>query len=254
VSNVTRVLLVGSVLAFGSSNSLASQGTIQSVRGLADMPNTMIRYYEVTGSDVTSINRSIARQRPKPVGGRLAPASTDWTVNVSYDRRTRDGQCQVRDARAIFTATADLPRLADEKALEPAVLRRWRNYVARLEESELATLAFVYSQLGQIEKQVIESSCADAGAAATEAIAGLQIRAAAFEAERRRALPKESAFDLAPEQRQAQAAVCKTLVPTGTRVDTLRLCMSRRDWQKLHESGQQATREMQDKRRVNRPF
>ena len=40
--------------------------------------------------------------------------------------------------------------------------------------------------------------------------------------------------------------ICRTVVPTGSRIGGERVCLPKREWRRLHESGQQATREMQD--------
>ena len=53
-------------------------------------------------------------------------------------------------------------------------------------------------------------------------------------------------FDTAPEK-----PVCKAMMATGSRLSTLRVCMMRREWEMLQQSGEAATREMQQKRRLN---
>jgi hypothetical protein len=40
--------------------------------------------------------------------------------------------------------------------------------------------------------------------------------------------------------------VCKTITPTGSRLGGERICLPKREWRRLHESGQEATRDMQD--------
>ena len=40
--------------------------------------------------------------------------------------------------------------------------------------------------------------------------------------------------------------VCKTIQPTGSRLGGERICLPKREWRRLHESGKEATREMQD--------
>jgi hypothetical protein len=40
--------------------------------------------------------------------------------------------------------------------------------------------------------------------------------------------------------------VCKTVQPTGSRLGGERICLPKKEWRRLHESGQEATREMQD--------
>jgi hypothetical protein len=40
--------------------------------------------------------------------------------------------------------------------------------------------------------------------------------------------------------------VCKTVTPTGSRLGGQRICLPKREWRRLHETGQEATRDMQD--------
>ena len=40
--------------------------------------------------------------------------------------------------------------------------------------------------------------------------------------------------------------VCRTITPTGSRLGGERICLPKREWRRLHESGQEATRDMQD--------
>ena len=40
--------------------------------------------------------------------------------------------------------------------------------------------------------------------------------------------------------------VCKTVTPTGSRLGGERICLPKREWRRLNESGQEATRDMQD--------
>lgn len=236
--------------------SAAAQAPVTSVGSLTDLPNTTIHYYDVTGKDVTAINRSIARQRPRAAGNKPAPAATNWIINTSFEQRREREQCKVSAARATFTATAELPRLVDEHGLARPLLARWRNYVARLEASEMATLVFVYHNLDQVERAVLASSCEGAKAAGAAAVEQLRSKAAAFELERQKYSRRSLSFaeDSGVSDRKADRPICKDLIGTGSRLNSLRVCMAPREWAKLHESGQQATREMQDKPRVNRPF
>jgi hypothetical protein len=40
--------------------------------------------------------------------------------------------------------------------------------------------------------------------------------------------------------------VCKTITPTGSRLGGERICLPKREWRRLHDTGQEATRDMQD--------
>jgi len=249
--------MFNSLLFVGFFAGLATSqtATTLSVQRLADIPNTTIRYYDVQGTDITSINRSIAGQRPS-VGGTPIAAATDWTVNAAFKMHTEEGRCRVVGVEARFAASADLPRLVNEQKLAPENLARWRRYVASLEASEVTNLVFVYYHLDEVEKAISASSCEDAKAAGMAAVETLKAKAAAFERERElHARKTERAFgDAQAPDAQAANTICKNLVGTASRLDTLRVCMTKREWAKLHASGEQATREMQDKRRTNRPF
>ena len=167
-----------------------------------------------------------------------------------------NGQCKVTAANAAFTATADLPRLANEAALARPLLARWRNYVAGLEANAVPTLVFVYSHLDEVEQAILSSSCDGARAAAAAAVERLRRKAADFDLVRKQHARKmaQQFDDGQPSDKGDGRTICKNLVGTGSRLNTLRVCMAPREWAKLHESGQEATREMQDKRRVNAPF
>jgi predicted secreted Zn-dependent protease len=245
------LILAGFLAAATSSQSEAPV----SLQRLSDIPNTSVQYYDVQGTDITSINRSIARQRPS-AGGTPIAAATDWTVNAVFKKHTEQGRCSVVDVEARFAASAELPRLVDEQRLKPEILARWRKYVAGLEASEATNLIYVFYHLDEVEKAISASSCEDAKAVGLAAVETLKARAAAFERERElQARKEERAFgDMQAPDAQAANTICKTLVGTGSRLNTLRVCMTKREWAKLHASGEQATREMQDKRRTNRPF
>jgi len=40
--------------------------------------------------------------------------------------------------------------------------------------------------------------------------------------------------------------VCKTINPTGSRLDAKRICMSKLEWRRLQKENEQSTREIQD--------
>ena len=225
------------------------------VHSLSELPNMTIRYYDVVGDDVASINKSIVKQRPL-VGGRPLVASVDWTVNASFRKRTRNAQCKIEDVQVSFAAQADLPRLANEHQLKAPFLKQWHRYVEGLQANELPTLAFVYSQLDAVRDAVLASRCEQAKATAAAAVEGLKAHAAAFElARQKQARRTEQMFaDAGLFDTPTAKPICKGLAGTGSRLNRLRVCMLPREWELLHRSGEEATRELQDVRRPNAPF
>lgn len=223
---------------------------------LAAIPNTTVRYYDVIGRNVTEINRSIARQRPKGRDGKPIPASLDWTVTADFERTAVDGVCKVSGSRANFRATAELPRLNDVEKLDKTVLARWRNYVDQLEEGSLATVAFIHQNLGEIEKAMRASSCDQAKAAGAAAIEQMRLRTEILDADREKRLRQENASlsEFRPSVSSAQKKVCKDITLTGSRVRSFRFCMTTREWAKQAEIGEATTKELQNKPRTNRAF
>jgi hypothetical protein len=48
--------------------------------------------------------------------------------------------------------------------------------------------------------------------------------------------------------------VCKTVAGSESRLDTKRVCMTRRDWNAMAANGEEVTKEKQNIPRVNRPY
>lgn len=242
--------IAGAAVAAGSS--MLSPAPAQ----LAAMPNTTVRFYDVSGRNVTEINRSIARQRPKGRDGKPIPATLDWAVMADFERTAVDGVCKVSSARATYRATAELPRLVDVEKLDKSVLIRWRNYVDQLEEGSLATVAFIHQNLGEIEKAMLGSSCDRAKAAGAAAIEQIRLRTELLDADREKRLRQQNASlsEFRPAESRMQKKVCKDITLTESRVRTFRFCMTAREWAKQAEIGEATTKELQNKPRTNRPF
>ena len=241
------VLIVGLGILQGSSEIPAHSAPIV-IERLTDMPNTTVRYYDVSGSDVTAVNRAIARQRPKGSSGKPVPASTDWSVKVDFDRRTIAGQCKVVAAQAQLEATADLPRHTEEELLQPALRNRWRSYVGELEQSSLATLVFVHSNLLQVEQAMLNSECDGAQAAGAAAIHRLRQLATQQEAGRHKRLSQSNQsveFRSAPPRDLRN--LCKNVTQTGSRLRTFWICMPISEWERMNADGEAFTREVQNK-------
>lgn len=215
---------------------------------LAAMPNTTVRYYDVGGRNVTEINRSMARQRPKSRDGKPIPATLDWAVKADFQRTVNDGTCKVSGATASFTATADLPRLIDGQRIEKSVLNRWQTYVDQLEEGSLATVAFVHQNLRVIEEAMLASSCDKAKAAGAAAIERMRVHTERLDAEREKQLRQQNATlsEFRSTSLRVQKKLCKDIKPTGSRVRTLRVCMPQREWGRLQDDSETLTKEIQN--------
>ena len=232
-------------------SSVAAQGTAsqsEQLRGLESIPNTTVRYYDVSGGNVTEINRSMARQRPTGPRGKPVPASTNWSISSDFERTVTDGQCRVTAAHVNFKADAQLPRLLDDRALEAPVRKRWQNYVNLLEDGSLLTLAFVHHNLKSVEKAILSSSCETAKDNAAKAIERLRIHTAHLASEREKQLEQQnrSLAEFRPGMLTDRERICKELQSTESRVRAFQVCMPKREWERLATETEEAL-----KKRVN---
>lgn len=218
----------------------ASPATRQSA--LAEFPGTTVHYYEVTGDNVTSINRSIRAQRGAGSDGRTSPAATSWTVQADYQRETVNGQCKIAGARAAMDARVELPRLAGGNKLGKAERERWNDYTGLLEQGSVATLAFVYENLGQVEAAIASSECANAKDAGETAIAELRKHADQISAAQEKKLAQLNQFN--PAQLTQSKVICRDLLVTGGRLRTVRACLAAREWDRMWRQSSEFTQQM----------
>lgn len=234
--------MLGLVLFLSAAAAPDSVTQNERSSGLAAIPNTTVRYYDVSGENVTEINRSMARERPKGPSGKPIPASTTWSVSSDFERTVTNGQCRVTAARVDFKAEAQLPRLLDDGALQAPVRKRWQNYVNLLEDGVLVTLAFVHHNLSSVEKAILSSSCETARDAAAKAIERLRIHTAHLASEREKQLDQQnrSLAEFRPGMLTDRERICKDLDSTETRLRTFRICMPKREWDRLAAESESA--------------
>ncbi len=123
-----------------------------------------VRYYDVAGKNLKGAIKSITEQRPKDASGQPITASTNWTIKTELSKRTEGTACKIVGARATLVATAELPRLLDEKSFSKKDLNAWQAYAATLETAAAAKLWFVNDHTGDVEKAVLAGTCDSAKA------------------------------------------------------------------------------------------
>jgi len=139
-------------------------------KALKDLPSVSIRYYDVAGKNLKGVIKSITEQRPKDASGQPITASTNWTIKTELSKRTEGSACTVVGAHAALVATAELPRLLDEKSFSKKDVNAWQAYAATLETTAAAKLWFVNDHIGEVEKAILAGTCDSAKAARGAAI------------------------------------------------------------------------------------
>ena len=146
-------------------------------RALKDLPNATIRYYDVAGKNLKEVVKFLTEQRPKDADGKPRTAATNWSVKTEYGRQTDGkGGCKIVSAKATITATAELPRLPDERAFRKQDLHNWRAFAGGLETAAASKLWFVNDHIGEVEKAMLAASCETVEAASSAAIQQIRTR------------------------------------------------------------------------------
>ena len=147
---------------------------------LADLPNTTITYFDVSGRNLKAINKSIVEHQKIGPGGRPAVAPTGWAIDAGFNKVTSGGQCKVANAKATFSAKVVMPRLVSDTGHTPELLATWRAYLAGVENAQAADLWFVYDRIRDVESAILASTCEGAQSAGAAAVERLRAQAAEF--------------------------------------------------------------------------
>ena len=151
-------------------------------RGLREVPNITIKYYDVSGKNYADLIQSIEKQRPRdPASNQLMVGGASWSLGANMSQVTRGTVCTVTGAKAEFSATAELPRLVNEQALAPKQLAHWRAYLSHIEVPAAAGLWYVLDRIPAFEKSMVGKDCAGASAFASAAIAQLKREQVAYQ-------------------------------------------------------------------------
>jgi len=118
--------------------------------------------YPISGDSVEGLRRSLDLAA---VGG--FDAETDWTMTWTFRYERSPGSCELATATVDLAIVVRLPQVDDEAALEPALRRRWDEYVNALETHEMghAERATAVARLfaAALEDAAGESDCARLG-------------------------------------------------------------------------------------------
>ena len=151
-------------------------------RGIRDVPNIAVTYYDVAGKDFAAIIQSIEKTRPRdPATNQLMAGGAGYELGASITKVTKAGTCTVSAAKATFTATAELPRLLNEQRLKPEQLALWRAYLSQIEEPAAAGLWYVHGRIPAFEQSMIGKECDLAAKVGTAGIAQMQTDHAEFQ-------------------------------------------------------------------------
>ena len=152
-------------------------------RGLRDVPNVAISYFDVPGKKGAAIQKSLQKILTDPAT-KDSVKLFSYDVAASVNKRTVGTKCTVQNVAAKLTSNVKLPRLAEEAKVDKPTLAIWTAYVAKLEADAAANLWFVTDRLRTIEKSMIGADCSAVAPMWKAAMQKLQADQTAFSAAR----------------------------------------------------------------------
>jgi predicted secreted Zn-dependent protease len=142
--------------------------------GLDGVPNVDVQYYDVAGRSFDEIRNAMNAARPTEANdGQRVDALTRWYLRWRWPRQP-DGTCLLDRVEVTFSATMQMPRLADPAHLPRQVLARWQAYMAALQIHEQGHVRHAWENMESVARAIRASDCANAtaaGRAATRALA-----------------------------------------------------------------------------------
>jgi predicted secreted Zn-dependent protease len=140
---------------------------------LTGIPDTSIAYYDVSGTDALSLRASLNALGPRDGHDHLhVDALSTWRISWFWPTAA-DGACDLSQTDVHFMAKVLLPRIAGERALNPALAREWHEYLAALTLHEAGHVRHAYEHSGDVAAAIRSSTCKEAGSAAQAVIRDL---------------------------------------------------------------------------------
>lgn len=155
-------------------------------RGLRDLPDTTISYYDIGGKTGPAIEKSLKAMLENPATKNNVRLFS-WDVGTQIVKATTGTKCVVKSAKVTLTSKVNLPRLAEQAKVRKDVMANWTTYIANVEGDAAANLWFIRDRMRGAEQSLVGMPCDAAGPAWNAKIDTVKSDLAAFIA--KRALP-----------------------------------------------------------------
>jgi predicted secreted Zn-dependent protease len=144
--------------------------------GPGEMVDLTIEYYDVSGRTPAEINAAGSRSGPiDPKTGRRVVGYTAW--HLDWDAPGGPGgPCRLDQAWVSLDITVTLPRLVETETTPPALLERWRPFVAGIRTHEMTHARIAREGREAMLRAIQRADCATAPRAARDAAVAIQRR------------------------------------------------------------------------------
>ena len=156
-----------------------------------------LRWYDVAGHDVRTLRESLRTEAPRNDLDEPTLGRTQWSATWRWEGAGEP--CAVESVHVDLSLVVWLPRWTPGPGADPALIRRWRDYLRALLGHELGHVELVREQVEVLEDLLAEASCADVdtvGRVGVEAIEDLNL---AYDAHTGHGRDQGARFWTAPE-------------------------------------------------------
>ena len=110
-------------------------------------------FYDVAGTDASTIAAALQRQGPRDGSGAWA-GSLSWTFNWTYQPVREGGSCRATAAAVDLRLTYTLPRLASSVEPSPVVRERWERFLVALRYHEDGHAALAVEAADELARDI----------------------------------------------------------------------------------------------------
>jgi predicted secreted Zn-dependent protease len=146
------------MLSEGSAQTIPDISSADAFYGL---PNVSIQYYDVYGTDESSIHLSLMRNSPARPDGSRALGATRYQTRYMFYHAIKGGICKITTFKVQINAIVLLPKLADQASVPERIMVRWRPFVAGLSEHEAGHIRIQYQHMHDVEAALVGSNCSE---------------------------------------------------------------------------------------------
>jgi predicted secreted Zn-dependent protease len=166
---IACLLLISLACSFGlSPASDPANGPTPTAARTAAITGATIQYYDIRGTTAADLRDQMNTLGPIDAG-RHWDAHTGWYIHWNWPGYgTND--CNLSQATTSLDITVTLPRWANPKGADTALITQWNKYYAALAHHEQTHVDNANTGLVSIKKAILAATCATAEQAAQNAI------------------------------------------------------------------------------------
>jgi predicted secreted Zn-dependent protease len=144
--------------------TLASPTLEPAAVGLVHIPNALIVYYDISGSNESELRAQLDSLGPVGFDGYKGDATTNWDIRWNWPGYG-SGSCDLSAATVSYEIEVVIPRWMPPENTPPELVAKWTNYIRVLAEHEKGHVDFIVANHQSVTDAIKEATCDTAEAA-----------------------------------------------------------------------------------------